>query len=287
MYQIAIIDDKLPYDINSDASDKPFQSYKIEEWLNVKDWGEEVHLKTLIDRIVTSDLYKHKEIELIGFLYPAALLKYISGNKEPSLIIFDWEYQTRNQDTKKQLVEIINKTKTSFIFVYTAEANKIWQLLIGEVIERNLNRLQLLLKGDSNLSLFTSEDNIMQFIISQFKKAYEFNMGKNSVRFEENKFLNSPADILRLESILGREYLLKKLKESNFEISDRTIDNIFNAVEIKLFLSNDNKYLLDSNVESVIKKYGPLSELTLLDALSKFGINIIDKVLERGIVIVN
>ncbi len=293
MYKIAIIDDKLPYDIHKDSINKFFPSTKIEEWLAKGDWSEERDLKKLLERIVASDLYKHKEIDVISFLFPSALLNYLSGNNEhPQLIIFDWEYQTNNQETKRQLIEIINETK-SFIFIYTAQADTIWQLLVGEsspknnlsgdAFENNIERLQLLKKGDNKISLFSSEDLIMQFIISQFKKAYEFKMGEHSIRFEENKFLKSPSDILLLETMLGKQFLLGKLKKANFEISDNTIENIFSDVKIKFYLSKDRKYLMETKSENNEKKYGILEEFSFLNALSKFGVKIIDKALERGI----
>jgi len=283
MYKIAIIDDKFPYDINKDAVNKFFPSTKIEEWLANGDWSEEGDLKKLLDRIVASDLYNHKEIELICFLFPSALLNYLSETKEyPQLIIFDWEYQTQNQDTKKHLIEIINQT-TSHIFIYTAQANSIWTFLVGEVFEKNLSRLQLLLKGDNKVSLFSSEDQILQFIISQFKEAYEFKMGEHSIRFEENKFLKSPSDILLLETMLGKNFLLDKLKKANFEISDNTIENIFSDVKLKFYLSKDKKYLLETKTVNSEKKYGALEEFSFLNALSKFGVKKIDKTLERGI----
>ena len=91
MYKIAIIDDKFPYDINKDAVNKFFPSTKIEEWLANGDWSEEGDLKKLLDRIIASDLYNHKEIEVICFLFPSAFLSYLSENNEsPQLISFDW-----------------------------------------------------------------------------------------------------------------------------------------------------------------------------------------------------
>ena len=78
MYRIAVIDDKLPYDINKDAPNKLFTSEKIQEWLKKGDWSEEGDLKKLLERIFDCDLYKHKEIEPIGFSSPSALLSYLS-----------------------------------------------------------------------------------------------------------------------------------------------------------------------------------------------------------------
>ena len=294
MYRIAIIDDKLPYDINKDAPNKPFSSTKLKEWLKKANWGEEADLKKLLERILDSDLYNHKELDIIGSSSPSALLNHLSESTQPiHLIIFDWEYQTRNQDTKKQLVEIIKQTN-AFIFVYTALANTIWQLLIKEVpqentttseniFEKNIKRIQLLKKGDTQMSLFSAEDLIMQYIISQFKKAYEFSMGEHSIRFEENKFLDSPSEILVLETILGKNSLLKKLEKANFEISNNTVESIFSDVKFKFYLSKDEKYLMESNIENNKKQYGPLKEFTFLEAISKFGIEIIDKTLVRGI----
>jgi hypothetical protein len=285
MYQIAIIDDKFPYDINLDVTDLPFGNQKIENWINNKDWGEEGNLKHLIERIMELDLFKHKEIEVLAFLYPAALINYLKNNSNPQLLIFDWEYQTKNKDTKSQLIEIINDT-TSFIFIYSALADSIWQLFLGNVFEKNISRLQLLKKGENKLSLFTSEDNIIQFIISQFNKAYEFKLGQNSVRFEENDFLKSPSSIFILESILGKEFLLQKLTESNFEISNSTIESIFSDVKTKFYLSKDKRYLLEFDNENNRNKYGPLQELSFLKTLKNYDLKIIDKTLERGIALI-
>ncbi len=282
MYEIVIIDDKFPYNINADITDEPIPQEKIESWVNTGDWGKEHDLKGLIDQIISSNLYKHKEITILGFLYPQALLGYLKKNKSPQLIIFDWEYLTQQKETLTSLIEIIGKT-TSYIFIYTALADKIWQLLNGDIFEKNIDRIQLLLKGDKKLSLFTSEDNIMQFIISHFEAAHEFKMGESSVRFEKNTFINVPSDLLLLESILGRDVLLQKLKESNFEISERTMKSMFSDLGIKFYRSKDEKYLLDSNRDSNEEIYGPLREISFLDALSKFGIKLIDKTLERGI----
>jgi hypothetical protein len=294
MFAIAIIDDKFPYDINTDAPGKFFPEDKIKQWLKETErWTEEPDLKKLLERIFDSDLYAHKEIEVIGFLFPSALLNYLSETeKQPDLIIFDWEYQTRNQDTKKQLIEVI-KVTNAFIFIYTALADTIWRLLVKQemqgvedsknIFEENNNRIQLLKKGDKRMSLFSSEDFIMQFIMSHFEKAYEFKMGEHSVRFEENNFLKSPSDILILESVLGKHYLLDKLRKANFEISNDTIESIFSDVKLKFYLSNDRKYLMETDFDSYKEQYGPLTELSFLGALSKFGAKTIDKTLERGI----
>ena len=283
MFDIAIVDDKFPYDINTQDAGMPFQESEIKDWLGNADWEDEHALKDLVDRLLSTDLAEHSEIRLLAFVHPTALLDYLRSNDEPDLIVFDWEYQTNNEKTRKQLAEILETTSSTFIFVYSALAMTMWQFLSGEVFEKNRKRFRLLKKGEKSTSLFTSEDNIIQSVISKFEKAYQFEIQGNRIRFEENRYIKKPNELKFFESILGKENLLLKIEESNYEISDTSVQNIFGDTNIKFYLSKDSQYLLDSGMDSNREKYGPLTELTFLDALEDYGSDLLNEVLERGI----
>lgn len=283
MFDIAIVDDKFPYDIKAGSSDTPFFQDQIERWLESADWHDEHSLRELVSRLISTDLAEHKDIRLLAFLHPTALLDYLRHNPEPHVIVFDWEYQTNQAATKSQLIEVLALTKNAYVYVYTALANDIWSVLTGKTFDENKNRIQLLMKGDTSGSIFSSEENIVQNVISHFSKAYAFDVQGHHVRFEENEFIEKPEDLYFLESVLGKDELMKKLAKVNYEISNESMTQMLGDVELSFYVSKDNKYILDSDIESNQKEYGPLIKLSLLSSLQQHPIELLDKAFTRGI----
>jgi hypothetical protein len=247
-----------------------------------EDWKSQFPLQQLIKDLVASESLKDGMIKLIGFTQPSQALSFLGQGQYPSIIIYDWEYGMPNPtESQNLLLELFEKTK-AFVFVYSIVRNKIPEFLNKSDFDKFAKRFQLFLKGSSDNYIFSSEEFILQYILSRVSSNFLIKLQGIDIRFSENGYLESPTDILYLEKILGRNLVLEKLKELGFAISQESIEKLFENVNGKLLFDSTNKLLITEDSIILKDKFHPDVELSYSEVLKKYGLLKLRELIEIG-----
>ena len=238
-------------------------------------------------QLLTSDILKSKhsesgDITTYGFTHPSICLDEIDNGLKPDVIIFDWEYGSEsNRESSNWLTEILNTTD-AFIFVYSQVRDEIPPFLNRQEFNRHANRFQLFLKGEEGDAIFSSEEFIFQYILSRVSNTNQIKLHGLNITFNENGYLKDPTDILYLENIFGRTYLINQLKDKNLLITNESIENIVENAKGKLLFDEKQNFLITPDSTLLIAKFRPQQELSYLEALKKYGLPKLKEVLEIG-----
>lgn len=282
-----IIDDQIPaipeyvenlvYNTKLDAG-------SLKHLLKVAEWKGQHSLKRLTSDILRSDHAQSGDLSTYGFTHPSICLDEIDSGLQPDLIIYDWEYGSEsNIESANLLIEILNSTK-AFIFVYSLVRNEIPPFLNKLEFDAFADRFQLFLKGDTESSIFSSEEFILQYILTRLSKSNVIKIQGITVTFNENGYLNNPSDILHLESIFGRAFLLDRIKSIGFTWSEQNIENMLNNLDDKLLLDEKRSLLITPDSTLFISKFNPELEISLLEAFKRYGLLKVREAFETGIV---
>jgi hypothetical protein len=280
---IVFIDDQIPT-IPGEDSDIII-SNRIEELLKLSDddWFSQVYLKSLIEKLMATERYKNKEIIINAFKHPSILLNMIEDQQlTPDVIIYDWEYETESHDSGLNLLDILRASK-AFAFVYSSFFDAIPPTLNKSDFDEFSNRIQLLSKGDKESSIFSSEEFVVQYILGLFNKNNNIQLSNHTVKFNSSGYLEDASDIVYLEAVLGKEFILSNLEKIQNEISNDRIESLFDMVTDKLFISENNKYIIADNNDLMKEKYGPFKEISYKEVLKLIGIKNINSLLQSGI----
>ncbi|MCA0446598.1 MAG: hypothetical protein LCH54_10255 [Bacteroidetes bacterium] len=284
---VFILDDNIYK--SSDFVEKSVYNTKIDSisLLHLVDsfeWKGQHSLQSLTKNILKSNHSKNESIATYGFTHPAICLDAIEGGLIPDVIIYDWEYEGENSTKSSNwLKEILVTVPNSFVFVYSNVRDEIPSFLNKMEFDEYAQRFQLFLKGDDKNTIFTSEEFILQYIFSRVSKNNEIKIQGLSVTFYENGYLKSPGDILYLEKIFGRASLIEKLKMQNYFISEQTIENIVASAPGKIFVDEKRNYLITPDSTLLVEKFKPNIEISYLDVLKKYGLKVLNEVLETGL----
>ena len=278
---VAFVDDSLPVEgdviINNDL---------LKELIRLPDkkWRSEKNLKDLIAKIFETKAYKNGHVEIFGFEHPEKILNEIEAkNFNPDLIVYDWEYFKFSEESGKSLILILEKTK-AFVFVYSSFFDTVFPILNNHEFDKYSQRFQLLKKGERDSSIFSSEEFINQYFLSLFNKNNIIKVSNHEIKFNSSRYLTDASDILYLESILGKEFILQNLNKIKNEISEKNLESLFELVDNKFFITEDNKYIVYENTELMNEKYGPFAEISYKDVLKKIGVKGIYELLNSGII---
>ena len=179
-------------------------------------------------------------------------------------------------------MDILSKTK-AFVFVYSKVRDELPPFLNKEVFDKYADHFQLFLKGDKSNSIFSAEEFILQLILFRLSKSVQIKIQGIAVNFRKNGYLKNPTDILYLEKILGRKSLLEKLNKKSSTISNQSIESLLKDVDIKILKDENKNLLVTADAQTLIKKIQHTKELTSLDVLKQYGLQILKEVLEIGI----
>jgi hypothetical protein len=226
---------------------------------------------------------KSGQIEIYGYLNPAICLAELNRKRLPDVIVYDWEYEGNSYvKSETWLLEILGEIPNAFIFVYTTVKNDVPPHLKKRVFDKFAHRFQLLAKGDSNNSVFTSEDFLYQYIVSRVEKNNTIKLQGIDVKFEASGYLTTPADILHLETILGRAELLSQIKKSHNKISKKSVEQIVATLDGTLLLNQQKGFLVTSDSPLLAQRLKARIEISYLEALRQFGLVKLKEVVETG-----
>lgn len=282
-----IVDDQIPTIpefVENSIYNSKLDVGSLQHLIKVAEWKGQHSLKRLTTDILKSDHSQTGTLLTYGFTHPSICLDEIDKGLQPDLIIYDWEYGSEsNIESAKLLIEILNLTN-AFVFVYSLVRNEIPPFLNKLEFDAFADRFQLFLKGDTNSSIFSSEEFILQYIVSRISKSNVIKIQGITVTFNENGYLDNPSDILHLESIFGRAFLLDRIKTIGFTWSEQNIENMLHSISDKLMLDEKRNLLITSDSTLFISKFNPNLELSFIEAFKRFGLLKIIEALEIGIV---
>jgi len=247
------------------------------------EWNHLLDLQQLIKDVVTSQACKEGLINLVGFTSPLLAFPEIEKGLQPDVVIYDWEYFNSGlgPDSKNWLLEILNKTN-AFVFVYSKRRDEILQFVNSKELNVFAPRFQLFLKSSKDHSLFTSEEFILQYILGCASNSGKIKLQGIEVEFTANDYLAKASDILYLDRIFGRNYILEEIKKVDFSINTASVEKIFNDSN-EFLLFNEAKGILITTTYPLKDSLSPLTEIKFIDVVKKFSISKLEETLERGI----
>lgn len=242
-------------------------------------------LQDLIKNIVSSQACKEKLIELVGFSSPTQALVAISKGIKPNIVVYDWEYTNapmHGNQSQEWLLDILKMTD-SFVFVYSYMRDKLPQFLNTADFTPFYSRFQLLLKGGKMEHSFSAEELIFQYVIGTATASGQIKIDGIDIEFTSNNYLKYGSDILYLQRILGRKYVLDQLNSINFSVDDASVEKILNDSEGYILFNKKKAVLISPDfISSDRLSLEEYERLSYLDVVKKFSITYLETVLERG-----
>ena len=247
------------------------------------EWKGQHNLQELTSDILKSKHSQSNDIITYGFNHPSICLDEIDNGLKPDVIVFDWEYGSEsNKESSNWLTEILNTTE-AFIFVYSQVRDAIPPFLNKREFDNHAKRFQLFLKGDAENAIFTSEEFIFQYILSRVSNSNEIKLQGLKISFNENGYLKDPTDILHLEKILGRNFLIEKFKHNDFSMTSKSIEQLMENYNGKMLFDSNKNLLITPDSKLFIEKFNPKEELSYADVLKKFGLKKLKEAIETGL----
>lgn len=286
---VFIIDDefpKIPEFIRSGVYNSAVSTDDLYHLAIESEWSHLVHLQNLIKDIVTSQASKEGLIELTGFSSPTIALTHIGKGVIPDVIIYDWEYPNapvHSLNSRRWLKELLETTE-SFVFVYSKMRDQLPQYLNISELTQHSNRFQLFLKGGKLKDSFSAEEFIYQYIIGAATNKGQIKINGIEVEFTSNDFLKNASDLLYLQRILGKKYILDKLSNVDFSLNNASVEKILNDSERYLFFNESENILYDPEIAEGRLDPNSIVKMSYLEVAKKFSLRTLESVLERGIV---
>lgn len=282
---VFLIDDEFPVNsefIRKEIYNRAITADELYQLSISENWGPLHFLQELIKNIVVSVPCKNGLINLIGFKNPALALDNIQAKIQPDIVIYDWEYGMPNPvESQTSLLELL-ETTGAFIFVYSKVRNEIPQFLNKKIFNPFAKRLQLFLKGSTSHSIFSSEEFILQYILGKVTDSAKIKIQGFDVEFTPNAFLKKASDILYLERIVGKLYLLEELKKIQFDINSYTIENLLNESQGYVLFNKEKGLLVSPDESAIINNIKSLVRLSYSDVAKNYSISKLEETIEKG-----
>ncbi len=274
--RVDIIDDGYPTTQHSLSIDD------INDLTFKEEWGSEIDLKDLNIKLVSNSLSWRKKIDLNAYLHPNFYLnKYSNLNqfsKVSDFIIYDWEYKPES-NSDEYLFRILDSTNCP-IFIYSAwdKIDDIPNLLMTSRFDKfkKEKRYTILNKSDKE-----SEDIIMSKVMECFNKGKSVKWDSSEIKLIPSKYIIDSEEFWKLRFLLGSVYLSSKLNDI-IELSENSINDLFDNSKYKFFIDNQKSILTSSDSELMRTKFGNLTELSMIETLKAVGIDKMIEAKEKG-----
>jgi hypothetical protein len=272
--------------VDRSVYDTKIDSQALLQLADSYEWKGQHNLQALTIDILKSVHGQSGSIATYGFTHPAICLDEIDGGLKPDIVIFDWEYGSEsNKESSNWLTEILNSTE-AFIFVYSQVRDVIPPFLNKQEFDNYAHRFQLFLKGSSTHSIFSSEEFILQYILGKVSDSGKIKIQGIDVEFTSNDYLKKASDILYLERVLGKSYLLEEFKKLQFTLNNNTIENLLDNSNDCLYLSEAKGLLISPDEVTLIEKLKPLKKLSYSTVVKHYSIEKLEETLEKGIALI-
>jgi hypothetical protein len=285
---LLILDDNIPISqeyVERSVYDQKIDSESLSELARSANWRGEHNLQRLILDLLDSRPFQDHRIDFFGYTHPEICLSDVEAGLRPDIIVYDWEYGAQGYiDSSRWLGEFFDKTG-AFVFVYSNVRNEIPPFLNKAEFNNYAKRFQLFLKGESGNTVYSSEEFILQYILSRLEKSTQITVQGVKIDFSENGYLRDPSDILYLESILGRKFLMTQIESLGRVIDNSSIENIIGKFNGILLFDPERRFLVAPDHSILVDKFQlkPENNMTYLEALKRFGLIKLKEALEAGI----
>lgn len=101
------------------------------------------------------------------------------------------------------------------------------------------------------------------------------------INWHKNKYLKSLDDFWKVRTLFHYNYIENFLKNKG-EISDETIENLFNQASFEFFIDRDKKNLFSHDSQAFKNRFGDLHSISAIDALKNYGITKLEESNEKG-----
>ena len=98
-----------------------------------------------------------------------------------------------------------------------------------------------------------------------------------------NDYLNNPYDMWYLDSLLGADKVGRAVKRTRL-LDGNTVEKLFARVPFSFYTNASGTYLVSTRNELTEADFGPLQPIRAIDALKRFGLEILEKAKEKGYV---
>ena len=127
-------------------------------------------------------------------------------------------------------------------------------------------------------------DEVMRIVYEQSKRStilgQKIKWKDILINFKPNKYVSKYEDIWQLESILGAEVIRKKLQR-NHTLDARFVEQLFRQSPYLFYINQPETYLFSDYGDLDESDGGPLKQLTALDALQRYGLNLLEQSKEK------
>lgn len=285
IYDVCYTDDLiLPIDSGIQDDKIRINEESLRGFLTSNEWNDHA-----VKRFLDSSLKKTKQFENIrysGYTNPAFLIRDIRNNVyNPSLIQLDWDLGAGG-DAESYLDELLEITTAKIFFLSGNDRVE----YIKEQVKDRKNKFQ-----DRGLKAYQknwneiekdAEDNLIEEVVSEYTKIkIDVVFNKVECKFSPSVFLPKPQRLWMLESIFGTNYLMKFLNENSREISENTIEKLFEQSSIEFFVNTTNTRIYSKNGLELHKFYDDkLTEKSIspIYALKNYDLAILETAMEKG-----
>ena len=285
---VFIIDDNLPTRddfVSEQVYDREINMDQLRSLVKKGNWRGEGSLLELIKMLLNHEYVKKGYLNIFGFKHPEICLSSIRKNLKPDILIYDWEYGSHQyQKSSNWLFQILNKSKKTFVFVYSGYISEAPHFLNKDDFKPYAKRFQLFLKGEKERSIFSSEEFILQYVLTRIRENNIIKIQGTDIYFTSSGYLKKPKDILYLERILGKSFLISEIKKLGNKINKDNIDKMIKKSEGNVLLSENKKFLIDSDQEYLIESFSAKEKISYLQVVQKYGIKKLLEAIESGLV---
>jgi hypothetical protein len=100
--------------------------------------------------------------------------------------------------------------------------------------------------------------------------------------FDTKQYIDEPEQLWLVESIVGSQTFTKSLSSTG-RVTARFIESLFKSAPFSFYLSADGSYLLGNDDELTQLAFGPLTRISTLDALKRFGVSTLERAKEKTV----
>jgi hypothetical protein len=257
----------------------------------------------IFSKYLTTELDKTRADCLL--FYSTVLSSVISKSNIPQDIEFKVEEINSQKELLKNLLEVYEryglKDARNLLNYFTSSLNFECALIISFLLKDSIippvdnitKEAVLSLKdyivqfafncGVMNLWEPTSDDKT-ELAQDAKKLLVNYALEKNSVKVPDStlgELTNYIEDIWKVEAVLGEKFVKERLTNSSF-LGKNDLERLFKESKLLFYISNDKSRVFALSYSEFEKKYGPLVEVSALDAFRELGIDILTEVTEKG-----
>ena len=102
------------------------------------------------------------------------------------------------------------------------------------------------------------------------------------IKFIKSKYFNDFSKFSKLFSLFGRTKVLELLIEFEYIFSEDFIKSLFNKYDVNFYINSDKEFIFAYLSPYFEDNFGELTLISGIDALERYGIDILEEATEKG-----